>query len=252
MKKIVSIANQKGGVGKTTLSVNLAYNLAVSGHKTLLIDIDPQGNATSSLNVKKPRHGGTYRFLVTGEYHADEIEKIEGCKNLELLAASYSLRDLEAGIKGEKDHRLYLKTAFHQAKKNWDYILIDCPPSLGMLTANALAVSDEILIPIQPEFLAMEGLAQMIEAQKLVQREVNPELKVGGIVMNMMDPDEDLCVEVEEEVRKYFEDIVYQHCVRRDISFAEAPSHGRALLNYAARTRGCLGMVEVTKEFIGV
>jgi len=250
MKKIVSIANQKGGVGKTTISVNLSYNLAISGFKTLLIDIDPQGNATSSLNIKKPRHGGTYHFLVTGEFHEEEIQKSEFTENLDILPASYSLRDLEAGFKGDGDQRLYLKNALMKQKDRWDYILIDCPPSLGMLTSNALSASDEILVPIQPEFLAMEGLAQMVEAQKLIQREVNSELKMGGIVMNMMDPNEELCLEVEAEVRKYFDDIVYEHCVRRDINFAEAPSHGRALLNYAARTRGCLGMVEVTKEFV--
>lgn len=249
MSSCIAIANQKGGVGKTTLSVNLAHNLAVAGNRVLLIDVDPQGNATTSLGVPKPSSGGTWRLLTTGNWYGEEVVALEP-EGFFLLPASANLRELEASLHESPEQRRRLATALLEQRSNWDWILVDCPPSLGVLTANAFALADEILIPVQPEFLAMEGLAQMVEAQRLIRREINRELEIGGVVLNMVDPEQDLARDVERELREFFQERVYDSVVRRDVVLAEAPSHGKAVLSWSPRSVGSLGMTEVTKEFI--
>lgn len=249
MSLCVAIANQKGGVGKTTLSVNLAHNLAVAGRRVLLIDIDPQGNATTSLGAPKPATGGTWRLLTAGSWYGEEVVALEP-EGLSLLPASSSLRDLEVTLHGSPESKRRLSSAMVEAVSRWDVVLIDCPPSLGGLTANAFALADEILIPVQPEFLAMEGLAQMVEAQRLIRREINRDLEIGGVILNMVDPAQELARDVERELRDYFQDKVYDGVVRRDVVLAEAPSHGKAVLDWAPRSVGCLGMAGVAREFL--
>jgi chromosome partitioning protein len=249
VKKCVAIANQKGGVGKTTISVNLAFCLALAGFRTLLIDIDPQANATSSLGLKKSRQGGVCRFLETGKYYFEELKQTSH-RNLFILPSGYLLRDLEKTLLSQQEAFQNLKNAMASQGDKWDYILIDCPPSLGALTGNAMALAQEILIPIQAEFLALEGLAQMKEALKTIQREINHRIKIGGILLNMFDPEQELSWSVYREVNGFFGKMVFKEVVSRNIILAEAPSYGQAVLEYAPRSTASLEMVEVCREFL--
>jgi len=242
--RILCIANQKGGVGKTTTAVNLAVGLAKSGCRTLLIDLDPQCNATTGLGHQPAaRHP-----LVSNEPLRQSLCQTE-TERLELLPGSRSFQDVEALAQGGSSSAT-LAQHLASGLSSYDFVLIDCPPSLGQLTQTALASSTEVLMPIQCEYFAMEGLTQMIEVIRRVMQQGSNRLAFGGIVLTMYDHTLELTREVDEEVRDFFGEIVYQTVIPRDVAVSEAPSHGRSVIDYAPRARGARAYVELCMEVL--
>lgn len=245
MGRIFCVVNQKGGVGKTTTSVNLAVGLAKAGERVLLVDFDPQCNATSGLGMKP-----TERHPLVSEQPLREAILKTSTTGLELLPGSRSFQDVEALTQEDHRHSTVLSQHLAAGLTNYDYVLIDCPPSLGALTRTALASSTEILMPIQCEYFALEGLAQMIEVIRQVMQQPNSRLEFGGIVLTMYDDSLELTREVDEEVRDFFGEIVFDTVIPRDVAVAEAPSHGRSVLDYDPRTRGARAYVELCMEVL--
>ena len=245
MGRILCIANQKGGVGKTTTAVNLAAGLAKAGSRTLLVDLDPQCNATSGLG-RPPTPGHP---LVTGTPLRQAVSAT-GVEGLDLLPGSRTFRDVEALNRDDPAHSARLRDHLVRGSTGYDFVLIDCPPSLGHLTKTALACSGEVLMPIQCEYFAMEGLAQMIEVIRQVMDREPGRLEFGGIVLTMYDHTLELTAEVDREVRDFFGEIVYQTVIPRDVAVAEAPSHGLPVLDYAPRARGSRAYVELCMEVL--
>lgn len=245
MGRILCIANQKGGVGKTTTAVNLAVGLALGGSKVLLADLDPQCNATSGLgHAPAERHP---LLLTTPLRESLLATAVEG---LALLPGSRRFVDVDALATGSAPDETTLQQHLTVGMHDYDFVLFDCPPSLGRLTRLALAYSTEVLMPIQAEYYAMEGLTQMIEVIREVMREGIGRLQFGGIVLTMVDPALELTQEVDAEVREFFGDIVYQTVIPRDVAVAEAPSHGRSVIEYAPRCRGARAYVELCMEVL--
>ena len=245
MGRVLCVANQKGGVGKTTTAVNLAGALATAGEKTLLVDLDPQCNATSGLgHAPTPNHP-----LVAGEPLRQGIHPTD-VAGLDLLPGTRSFRDVEMLARDDPRHTEQLREHLQSGFNAYDFVLIDCPPSLGPITKTALACSTEVLMPIQCEYFAMEGLAQMIEVIRQVMQDQPGRLEFGGIVLTMYDHTLELTEEVEEEVREFFGEIVYRTVVPRDVAVAEAPSHGQTIIHYAPRTRGARAHVELCMEVL--
>jgi chromosome partitioning protein len=243
--RILCVANQKGGVGKTTTAINLAVGLAKSGMRTLLVDLDPQCNATTGLGQQPT----TSHPLVSRQPLKDSL-CIGSIAKLEILPGSRSFQDVEALAAGESSQAATLSQHLASGLSAYDFVLIDCPPSLGQLTQTALASSTEVLMPIQCEYFAMEGLAQMIEViRKVMDRQPN-RLQFGGIVLTMYDHSLELTQEVDEEVRDFFGEIVYHTVIPRDVAVSEAPSHGRSVIDYAPRARGARAYVELCMEVL--
>jgi chromosome partitioning protein len=247
MSRILCIANQKGGVGKTTTAVNLAVGLAKSGRRTLLVDLDPQCNATSGLG-----HTPAERHPLVIELPLREAIRITATAGLELLPGSRCLPDVAALAEQPEKPVATLRRHLASGLSNYDFVLIDCPPSLGELTRTALAHATEVLMPIQCEFFAMEGLTQMLEVIRDVMQTQPGRLSFGGIVLTMFDPTLELTFEVEREVRDFFGEIVFQTVIPRDVRVSEAPSHGQAVLDYAPRSRGARAYVELTHEVLSL
>ena len=245
MGRILCVANQKGGVGKTTTAINLAVGLAKSGARTLLVDLDPQCNATSGLGCRpSARHP-----LVSQEPLAQSLAATRAA-NLQVLPGSRSFHDV-ATLAGHGElESATLSQHLAAGLAEYDFVLIDCPPSLGQLTQTALAAATEVLMPIQCEYFAMEGLAQMIEVIREVMHRPGSRLQFGGIVLTMHDPALELTHEVDREVRDFFGQIVYQTVIPRDVAVSEAPSHGLAVMDYAPRARGARAYVELCLEVL--
>lgn len=250
LTKVIAVANQKGGVGKTTTSVNLAACLGALGKKTLLIDVDPQGNATSGVAVDKRKvEKSTYNLFV------DE-EKAENClvktqyENLDILPSSLDLAAAELEI-AEKDNRVsLLKNSVLPIKFNYDYIIIDCPPSLGLVTANALTLADSVLVPIQCEYYALEGLSQLMNTVRRVKRQYNGNLEIEGVLLTMYDGRLNLTQQVVEEVKKFFPRKVFKTVIPRGVRLSEAPSFGMPVIYYDKSCKGSLSYTELANEII--
>ncbi|ETT88528.1 AAA family ATPase [Viridibacillus sp. FSL R5-0477] len=250
MGKTIAIANQKGGVGKTTTSVNLSACLAHLGKKVLMIDTDPQGNATSGVGVNKGEvHKCIYDVLIDDEPIKDVIRETK-VENLYIVPATIALAGAEIELVSTISREVRLKHAIEDIKNDYDYIVIDCPPSLGLLTINSLTASDSILIPVQCEYYALEGLSQLLSTVRLVQKHLNHQLTIEGVLLTMLDARTNLGLQVIEEVKKYFQDKVFKTVIPRNVRLSEAPSHGEPIIVYDAKSRGAEGYLELAREVI--
>ncbi|WP_213421956.1 ParA family protein [Bhargavaea massiliensis] len=250
MGRIISIANQKGGVGKTTTSVNLSACLAHLGKKVLLIDTDPQGNATSGVGINKGDvQNCIYDVLIDDADVRSAVmpTKVEG---LSVIPATIALAGAEIELVSTISREVRLKHALDELKDEYDYIIIDCPPSLGLLTLNALTASDGLIIPVQCEYYALEGLSQLLSTIRLVQKHLNQDLMIDGVLLTMFDARTNLGIQVIEEVKKYFQDKVYHTVIARNVRLSEAPSHGEPIIVYDPRSRGAEVYLELAKEVI--
>lgn len=244
----MSIANQKGGVGKTTSSVNLSACLAALGNKVLLVDTDPQGNATSGVGVNKADVDKCIYNVLVEDLPAEEVCVPTETENLDVIPATIQLAGAEIELVPTISREIRLKKALENMRDSYDYVIIDCPPSLGLLTLNALTSSDTVLIPVQCEYYALEGLSQLLNTIRLVQKHLNKELMIEGVLLTMLDARTNLGIEVIEEVKKYFQDKVYKSIIPRNVRLGEAPSHGKPIITYDPKSRGAEVYLELAKE----
>ena len=250
MARIISVANQKGGVGKTTTTVNLGAALAFEGKKVLLIDIDAQGNATSGLGVKKAEVTEDIYDVLVNETSIKEIICDTTRENLDIAPATIQLAGAEIELTSMMARETRLKNSIKEVEKDYDFILIDCPPSLGHLTINAFTASHSILIPVQCEYYALEGLSQLLNTVRLVQKHFNPELRIEGVLLTMYDARTNLGSEVVGEVRKYFRERVYDTIIPRNVRLSEAPSHGLSIVDYDRLSKGAAVYQALAKEVL--
>jgi chromosome partitioning protein len=250
MGKIITVANQKGGVGKTTTSVNLGSCLAYIGKRVLLVDIDPQGNATSGVGIEKADVDHCIYDVLVDDLEARMVIKQTNVENLDVIPATIQLAGAEIELVSTISREVRLKRALDEVKHNYDYILIDCPPSLGLLTINALTASDAVLIPVQCEYYALEGLSQLLNTVRLVQKHLNHDLAIEGVLLTMLDARTNLGLQVIEEVKKYFQDKVYKTIIPRNIRLSEAPSHGEPIIIYDPKSRGAEVYLDLAKEVV--
>lgn len=250
MGKIIAVANQKGGVGKTTSTVNLAASLAVLGKKVLLIDIDPQGNATSGVGINKGDLNKCVYNVLVDDYTVEQISVSTDVINLNIVPATIQLAGAEIELVSVNSRETKLKGSLANVRDMYDYILIDCPPSLGLLTINALTAADSVLIPVQCEYYALEGLSQLLNTIRLVQKHLNTELMIEGVLLTMLDARTNLGLQVIEEVKMYFQDKVYKSIVPRNVRLGEAPSHGQPITTYDPKSKGAEVYLELAKEVI--
>lgn len=249
MGKIISIFNQKGGVGKTTTNINLTAYIADLGKRVLTIDIDPQGNTTSGLGIDKEELEYSIYDVLMGIDSKSAICKTI-VNNLDIIPSKIELAGAEIELTSKVNRELMLKNALSEIRGMYDYIFIDCPPSLGLLTINALTASDSVLIPIQCEYFALEGVGQLMNTIQLVRRSLNEELKIQGVVMSMFDGRTNLSIEVVEEAKKYFKGKVYTSIIPRNVRLAEAPSHGLPIMMYDKNSKGAVAYKDLAEEFI--
>lgn len=252
MGRIIAIANQKGGVGKTTTSINLSACLAEAGKKTLVIDLDPQGNCTSGFGIDKSEMENTVYELMLDECSIKEsMTKVENIDNLSLIPSNVNLAGAEIELLGINEKEYILKNAVDYIRDDYDYIIIDCPPSLNMLTVNAMTTADSILVPIQCEYYALEGISQLIHTIDLVQERLNANLKIEGVVFTMYDARTNLSSDVVDTVKENLNATVYQTIIPRNVRLAEAPSHGLPINLYDSKSAGAESYRNLAKEIIG-
>jgi chromosome partitioning protein len=250
LSKIIAITNQKGGVGKTTTSVNLGACLASMGKRVLLVDIDPQGNTTSGIGINKADVANCIYDVLINDVHPKDAILETNVPNLKIIPATIQLAGAEIELVPTISREVRLKKALHLVKHNFDYILIDCPPSLGILTINSLTAADSVLIPIQCEYYALEGLSQLLNTVRLVQKHLNTTLQIEGVLLTMFDARTNLGIQVIEEVKKYFQQKVYKTIIPRNVRLSEAPSHGQSIITYDSRSKGAEVYLELAKEVI--
>ncbi|CVK18572.1 MULTISPECIES: ParA family protein [Sporomusa] len=251
MVKVIAIANQKGGVGKTTTAVNLAACLAELGKQVLLIDIDPQGNSTSGLGFNKGTIKRCVYDALVNDVPVESIVVQTQIDKLKLLPATIQLAGAEIELVSMMSREGKLKRALDKAKFAYDYVLIDCPPSLGLLTINSLTAANSVLVPIQCEFYALEGLTQLMNTVSLVQKNLNPVLTLEGVVLTMFDARTNLSIQVVDEVKNHFRHKVYQTIVPRNVRLSEAPSHGQPVIKYDPKSKGTEVYFDLAREVIG-
>ena len=249
MGKVISIANQKGGVGKTTTSVNISTILAKKGKKVLMIDTDPQGNATSGLGIDKNVNFSIYDVIIN-DVEIDNTIQQTMVKNLEACPSNINLAGAEVELVSMEDREYKLKEKIDSQKDKYDYIIIDCPPSLGLITLNAFTASDSVLIPVQCEYYALEGLGQLLNTIQLVQEHLNENLQIEGALLTMFDARTNLSNQVVREVNKYFENKVYKTVIPRNVKLSEAPSYGMPISIYDPRSKGAKSYDKFVKEFL--
>ena len=249
MGKIIAVSNQKGGVGKTTTSVNLAACVADAGKRVLLIDIDPQGNASSGLGLQAQEGLSVYQVII-GELETEKAIVHTDFGTLDVLPSSIELAGAEIELVAMPGRETLLREALAPIKERYDYIFIDCPPSLSLLTLNAMTAADSVLIPIQCEYYALEGVGQLMNTLQLVRKRLNPELAIEGVVLTMLDGRTNLGLQVVQEVKKYFKGRVYGSIIPRNVRLSEAPSHGMPIHVYDSRSTGANAYRELAAEFI--
>ena len=247
MGKIIAVANQKGGVGKTTTCVNLTAALHRLGKRVLLVDFDPQGNATSGMGVSKKSRPNAYEVIMGAASAENAVIRLEYG---ELLPSNSDLSGAEVQLVDMERREYRLKEALEPLRKRYDYIFIDCPPSLGLLPLNAFTAADELLVPLQCEYYAMEGIADLTTTVKMTNKRLNPELEIGSILLTMYDSRVNFSEQVAEELRNYFGDKVYKNVIPRNVRLAEAPSHGRPISEYDRHSKGAKAYMKVAEEFL--
>lgn len=256
MGKIISLVNQKGGVGKTTTSINLSASLAVLGKKVLLIDLDPQGNTTTGIGINKGDINRSVYDVITGRCEIEEAITSTKYKRLSILPATINLAGVDIELlEKSKEEASFIKNAqlklrLDKIKSEYNYIIIDCPPSLGLITTNALTASDSVIIPVQCEFFALEGIMQLLNTIMMAQRTLNPTLDIEGVLLTMLDSRTKLGFEVVEDIRKYFKERVYNTIIPRLVRLTEAPSHGKPIVAYDPKSKGTEAYINLAKEVI--
>lgn len=250
MGEIITICNQKGGVGKTTTAVNLAACLAAAEKKTLLIDIDAQGNATTGVGIDKATLDGTIYDVLIDDHDFSSVLKSTSLEYLKVIPANHDLAGAEVELVGVIGRETRLKDRLQPILSEFDFVIIDSPPSLGLLTLNALSAASSVLIPVQCEYYAMEGIANLYRTIELVRDRINPDLKVRGIVLTMYDKRNNLSLQVSENIRSYFKEKVFQVIIPRNVKLSEAPSHGRPIILYDVNSKGALAYFELTQEIL--
>lgn len=250
MGKIIAIANQKGGVGKTTTSVNLGAGLAQVGKKVLLVDIDAQGNATTGVGIEKSDLNECIYNVLVEDMDVRVVIQQTATGNLDVLPATIQLAGAEIELVPTISREVRLQRALQPIRDEYDYIIIDCPPSLGLLTINALTAADSVIIPVQCEYYALEGLSQLLNTVRLVQKHLNKNLAIQGVLLTMLDARTNLGLQVIDEVKKYFRDKVYRSIIPRNVRLSEAPSHGKPIMMYDAKSRGAEVYLDLAKEVI--
>ena len=250
MARVIAIANQKGGVGKTTTTINLSACLAERNRRVLVIDIDPQGNTTSGLGINKNELDNTIYQMLIGECSLEECLIKTNIENLDILPSNVNLAGAEIELIGIKDREYILKAHVETIKDNYDYIIIDCPPSLSTLTVNAMTTADTVLVPIQCEFYALEGLTQLMHTINLVKKRLNPSLEMEGVVFTMFDARTNLSLQVVENVKENLKQNIYKTIIPRNVRLAEAPSHGLPINIYDSKSAGADGYRQLANEVI--
>jgi len=248
--RVITIVNQKGGVGKTTTAVNLAGCLACAERPTLLVDLDPQGNATTGLGIQKTGLGQTIYHVLLDRLPIEQATRPTVLGSLSIVPSEIDLVGAEIELVGLTSRETRLREALDPVRRGYDYIIVDCPPSLGLLTVNALTASDSVLIPLQCEFYALEGLAHLVTTVKLVRERLNPTLEIEGILLTMFDGRTSLATQVKDEVQRFFKGQIFNTIIPRNIRLTEAPSHGKPIVLYDLKSSGALAYLELTREVL--